>query len=36
LPYTIFVSADGTIAAQKGIALDESTIRSTIASALGV
>ncbi|MCU1365394.1 MAG: putative thiol-disulfide oxidoreductase [Ilumatobacteraceae bacterium] len=30
LPYTIFVSADGTIVAQKGLELDEATIRSTI------
>jgi peroxiredoxin len=30
LPYTIFVSADGTIVAQKGLELDQATIRSTI------
>jgi len=35
LPYTLFVAADGTIVAQKGIALDEAGIRATIASALG-
>jgi len=35
LPYTLFVAADGTIVAQKGIALDEADIRATIASALG-
>ena len=35
LPYTLFVAADGTIVAQKGIALDEAGIRSTIASTLG-
>jgi cytochrome c biogenesis protein CcmG/thiol:disulfide interchange protein DsbE len=34
LPYTLFVAADGTIAAQKGIALNEAAIRSTIASTL--
>ena len=34
LPYTLFVAGDGTIVAQKGIALDEATIRSTIASTL--
>lgn len=34
LPYTLFVAADGTIVAQKGIALDEAGIRATIASAL--
>ena len=34
LPYTLFVAADGTIVAQKGIALDEADIRSTIASTL--
>jgi cytochrome c biogenesis protein CcmG, thiol:disulfide interchange protein DsbE len=30
LPYTLFVTADGTIAAQKGIALDEADIRAAI------
>ena len=35
LPYTLFVAADGTIVAQKGIALDEGGIRATIASAFG-
>jgi thiol-disulfide isomerase/thioredoxin len=34
LPYTLFVTADGTIAAQKGIALDEAAIRTTIAETL--
>ncbi|CAB4870195.1 unannotated protein [freshwater metagenome] len=34
LPYTLFVSADGTIVAQKGIALSADTIRSTITSSL--
>lgn len=34
LPYTIFVAADGTIVAQKGIELDRSTIRATIESNL--
>jgi len=33
LPYTLFVAANGTIVAQKGIALDEAGIRATIASA---
>jgi peroxiredoxin len=34
LPYTLFVAPDGTIVAQKGIALDEASIRSTIAADL--
>ena len=34
LPYTIFVAADGTIVAQKGVELDQATIRSTITSKL--
>ncbi|MCU1395763.1 MAG: putative thiol-disulfide oxidoreductase [Ilumatobacteraceae bacterium] len=34
LPYTIFVSANGTIVAQKGVELTESDIRSTIAAKL--
>lgn len=34
LPYTIFVAADGTIVAQKGVELDKATIRATIDEAL--
>ena len=34
LPYTLFVSADGTIVAQKGIALTADTIRTTINTSL--
>lgn len=34
LPYTLFVAADGTIVAQKGLELDKATIRSTIDSVL--
>jgi peroxiredoxin len=34
LPYTLFIAPDGTIVAQKGIALDASTIRTTINSVL--
>ena len=32
LPYTLFISANGTIVAQKGIALDEATIRANVAA----
>lgn len=35
LPYTLFVAADGTITAQKGIALSEAAIRSVINDMLG-
>ena len=35
LPYTLFVAADGTITAQKGIALSEAAIRSAINDMLG-
>lgn len=34
LPYTLFVAADGTIVAQKGVELDQATIRATIDSVL--
>jgi peroxiredoxin len=34
LPYTLFVAADGTIVAQKGVELNAATIRSTIESTL--
>ena len=34
LPYTLFVAADGTIVAQKGVELNAATIRSTIDSVL--
>lgn len=34
LPYTLFISPDGTIVAQKGIALDTDTLRSTINASL--
>ena len=34
LPYTLFIAADGTIVAQKGIALTADTIRSTITKSL--
>ncbi len=34
LPYTLFVAADGTIVAQKGVELDQPTIRATIESLL--
>ncbi len=34
LPYTLFIAADGTIVAQKGIALTADTIRSTITTSL--
>ncbi|MEO6126023.1 MAG: TlpA disulfide reductase family protein [Ilumatobacteraceae bacterium] len=34
LPYTLFIAADGTIVAQKGVALSQDTIRSTINDAL--
>ncbi len=35
LPYTVFVAADGTIVAQKGIALDEAAIRAAVEEYLG-
>lgn len=34
LPYTLFVAADGTIVAQKGVELDQATIRATIDAVL--
>ncbi len=35
LPYTLFVSGDGTIVAQKGIAMNADSIRDTINSSFG-
>ena len=34
LPYTLFVAADGTIVAQKGVALSEEALRTTITESL--
>ena len=34
MPYTLFVAADGTILAQKGVELDATTLRNTITQTL--